>query len=84
MGLISVFLKLIDGNCKSESTYTTKKQEIGLEVNEARANIWSTECRTKLRNEGKRLGKSVPLQGLEWPRGFQEFKVTRLRDNGTG
>ena len=29
-------------------------------------------------------GKSVPLQGLEWPRGFQEVKVPRFHDNGTG
>ena len=25
-----------------------------------------------------------PITGLEWPRGFQEVKVPRLRDNGTG
>ena len=34
MGLISVFLKLIDFTCVSEHTYTTKKEEIGLDVNE--------------------------------------------------
>jgi len=28
-------------------------------------------------------GKSVPITGLEWPRGFQEVKVPRFRDNGT-
>jgi len=27
---------------------------------------------------------SVPLLGLEWPRGFQEVKVPRFYDNGTG
>ena len=25
-----------------------------------------------------------PVKGLEWPRGFQEVKVPRFRDNGTG
>jgi len=29
-------------------------------------------------------GKSSPVTGLEWPRGFQEVKVPRLHDNGTG
>jgi hypothetical protein len=28
--------------------------------------------------------KSSPVTGLEWPRGFQEVKVPRLLDNGTG
>ena len=25
-----------------------------------------------------------PITGLEWPRGFQEVKVPRFYDNGTG
>jgi len=25
-----------------------------------------------------------PVTGLEWPRGFQEVKVPRCHDNGTG
>jgi len=29
-------------------------------------------------------GKAVPLGGLKWPRGFQEVKVPRFHDNGTG
>jgi hypothetical protein len=29
-------------------------------------------------------GKAVPVTGLEWPRGFQELKVHRVHDNGTG
>jgi len=28
--------------------------------------------------------KSSPVTGLERPRGFQEIKVPRFRDNGTG
>jgi hypothetical protein len=27
---------------------------------------------------------SSPVTGLGWPRGFQEVKVTRFLDNGTG
>jgi len=27
---------------------------------------------------------SSPVKGLEWPRGFQEVKVPRFHDNGTG
>ena len=30
------------------------------------------------------LSTSSPVTGLEWPRGFQEVKVPRFRDNGTG
>ena len=28
--------------------------------------------------------QSSPVTGLEWPRGFQEVKVPRIHDNGTG
>jgi len=28
--------------------------------------------------------ESSPVTGLEWPRGFQEVKVPRFHDNGTG
>jgi len=28
--------------------------------------------------------KSNSITGLGWPRGFQEVKVPRLHDNGTG
>jgi len=28
--------------------------------------------------------KSSPVTGLGWPRGFQEVKVPRFRDNSTG
>jgi hypothetical protein len=30
------------------------------------------------------IRKSSPITGLEWPRGFQEFKVPRFHDNGRG
>jgi hypothetical protein len=33
----------------------------------------------------KKKGKAVStVTGLEWPRGFQEVKVPRFHDNGTG
>jgi hypothetical protein len=32
--------------------------------------------------KGKR--QSSPVTGLEWPRGFQEVKVSRLHDSSTG
>jgi len=32
----------------------------------------------------KKQKKFSPVTGLEWPRGFQEVKVLKLRDNGTG
>ena len=28
--------------------------------------------------------KSSPVTDLEWPRGFQEVKIPRFHDNGTG
>jgi hypothetical protein len=28
--------------------------------------------------------KSGPIRDLKWPRGFQEIKMPRFRDNGTG
>jgi hypothetical protein len=31
-----------------------------------------------------KINKAVPVTGLEWPRGFQEVKVPRFHDNGTG
>jgi len=33
---------------------------------------------------GKGTGKAVPLTGMDRPTGFQEVKVPRFRDNGTG
>jgi len=36
------------------------------------------------KNTLKGKGKAVPFTGLEWPRVFQEVKVPRFHDNGTG
>jgi hypothetical protein len=33
---------------------------------------------------GKVVSLSRPVTGLEWPRGFQEVKVPRFLENGTG
>jgi hypothetical protein len=33
---------------------------------------------------GKVVSLSSPVTGLEWPRGFQEVKIPRFLDNGTG
>jgi len=30
------------------------------------------------------IKQNSPVTGLEWPRGFQEVKVPRFHDNGTG
>ena len=30
------------------------------------------------------IKQNSPVRGLEWPRGFQEVKVPRFHDNGTG
>jgi len=30
------------------------------------------------------INSSSTVTGLEWPRGFQEVKVPRFHDNGTG
>jgi hypothetical protein len=38
----------------------------------------------KGKGKGKGKCKAVPLQVLREPRGFQEVKVPRLHDNGTG
>jgi len=35
-------------------------------------------------NEGFEIRESSPFTGLEWPRGFQEVKVPRFHDTGTG
>jgi hypothetical protein len=32
----------------------------------------------------KNIRYSSPVRGLEWSRGFQEVKVLRFHDNGTG
>ena len=44
-------------------------------------------CHQVLRSinwESQGSGKSSPVTGTEWPTGFQEIKVPRFRDNGTG
>jgi len=35
-------------------------------------------------NWRKGKNKNSPVTGLEWPRVFQEVKVPRFHDNGTG
>ena len=37
-----------------------------------------------MHNEGFIISKITPVTGLDRPRGFQEVKVPRFRDNGTG
>jgi hypothetical protein len=39
---------------------------------------------TTAQDGGKVVKLSSPVTGLEWPRGFQEVKVPRFLDNGTG
>jgi len=34
--------------------------------------------------EGAKKKQISPITGPEWPRRFQEVKVLRFRDNGTG
>jgi len=37
-----------------------------------------------LSEDGKGKRYISPVTGLEWPRGFQEVKVPRFHDSGTG
>jgi hypothetical protein len=37
-----------------------------------------------LSNVQVKVQQSVTVTGLEWPREFQEVKVPRFHDNGTG
>jgi hypothetical protein len=39
---------------------------------------------TTAQDGGKVVSLSSTVTGLEWPRGFQEVKVHKFRDNGTG
>jgi hypothetical protein len=39
---------------------------------------------TTAQKMGKVVSLSSPVTGLEWPRWFQEVKVPRFLDNGTG
>jgi hypothetical protein len=39
---------------------------------------------TTAQDGGKVVSLSSLVTGLEWPRGFQEVKVPRFLDNGTG
>jgi hypothetical protein len=41
--------------------------------------LWSVNIMTPYMK-----GKSSPVTGLEWPRGFQVVTVPRFLDNGTG
>jgi len=47
----------------------------------ARAQNRNPDSKTQLY---PRVVHSSPFTGLEWPRGFQEVKVPKLHDNGTG
>jgi hypothetical protein len=38
----------------------------------------------RMRNISDNKRYSIPVTGLEWPRGLQEVKVPRFHDNGTG
>jgi hypothetical protein len=38
----------------------------------------------KTNSRDKKVKKGSPVTGLEWPRWFQEVKVPRFHDNGTG
>jgi hypothetical protein len=41
--------------------------------------------KTEQQQNTKKKGKAVSaVTGLQWPRGFQEVKVPRFHDNGTG
>jgi hypothetical protein len=45
--------------------------------------LFGSNGKGKGKDKGK--GKAVStVTGLEWPRGFQEVKVPRFHDNGTG
>ena len=37
-----------------------------------------------LSNSSRNSSKSSPITGLDMPRWFQEVKILRFRDNGTG
>jgi hypothetical protein len=39
---------------------------------------------TTAQDGDKVVSLSSPVTGLEWPRGFQEVKIPRFLDNGTG
>jgi hypothetical protein len=39
---------------------------------------------TTAQDVGRFVSLSSPVRGLEWPRGFQEVKIPRFLDNGTG
>ena len=42
------------------------------------------DCKHCVAYHVKSIGKSSPVTDLDWPRGFQEVKVPRFHDNGTG
>jgi len=41
-------------------------------------------CREEADSDILVFVNNSPVTGLEWPRGFQEVKVPRFHDNGTG
>ena len=41
-------------------------------------------CSVVNNNNNNNNNNSIPVTGLEWPRMFQEVKVPRFHDNGTG
>jgi hypothetical protein len=50
---------------------------------EGSRNLRFADFLTTAQDGGKDVSLSSPVTGLEWPRGFQEIKVSRFLDNGT-
>jgi hypothetical protein len=46
--------------------------------------ISKTNARDTYSSEKTSSKEKHPITGLEWPRGFQEVKVPRFHDSGTG
>jgi len=71
-------------NTREKWEYDTSVHQPFVEFKQANDSVRTEVLYNILFEYGKGKGKAVPFTGLEWPRGFQEFKVPRLHDNGTG
>jgi len=67
-------------NCRKNKNYLNNNLHICLvESQDATTTTTTTTSTNTISNS-----KSSPITGLDRPRGFQEVKVPRFHDNGTG
>jgi hypothetical protein len=74
--------------CDRSDSHPRPKFKLGIRVCRCNPENYKSNAKYQVSelsyNTVKGSKLSSPVTGLEWARGFQEFKVLRFHDNGTG